>query len=88
MLIGIVGIWLDASCEIVNIFDVIGGKRQLAQRPQIQPLVWSIHQTAVIQIEGVHVDVEGHPAEPQKSKGRPFGRPCYPITEVVGGISS
>jgi hypothetical protein len=70
----------------MDVFDVIGGKRQLAERAEIQPLVWGVHQAAVIQIEGVHIDVEGHPGEPYKSKGRPFGRPCYPTTEVVGGI--
>jgi len=81
-----VGIRFYASREIMDILYVIGGKRQLAERSQIQPLVWGIHQAAVIQIEGVHLDVEGHRAEPLKSKGRPLGRPCYPTTEVVGGI--
>jgi hypothetical protein len=85
MLIGIVGIRPDASREIMNILDDLARKRQLAQRAEIQPLVWGVHQAAVIQIEGVHVDVEDHPPTRSKSKGRPLGRPCYPTTESGWG---
>src|SRR5208282_5089817 len=86
MLIGIVGIGPDPGGEIMNILDLASGKRQLAEGTQVQPLIWGIHQAAVISIESVDVDVQDHAAWTVKSKGRPSGRPCYPTTEVVRGI--
>ena len=87
MLIGIVGIRSYASREIMNILDVIGGKRQLAERTEIQPLVWGIHQAAVIQIEGVHVDVEGHPANRQRARAALSGGPATQPPKWLGGYT-
>src|SRR5271157_388854 len=62
MLIGIVGIGPDPGGEIMNILDLVSGKRQLAEGTQVQPLIWGIHQAAVISIESVDVDVQDHVA--------------------------
>ena len=62
----------------MDVLDLIGGKSQLAERPEIQPLIWGIHQAAVIQIEDVDVDVQDHSAWTVKEQGPPFRTALLP----------
>ena len=85
MLIGIVGIGPDPGGEIMNILDLVSGKRQLAEGTQVQPLLWGIHQAAVIQIEGVNIDVKGHRRNPERARAALSGGPATQPPKWLGG---